>query len=614
MQLRPYGAYWFEVVVPYGDVEDAMEALARHAEVQFEWHGDHGARNQIDALQGPLALYRILSNQYARFWPPLVLRNRCCDPSIELALEAALARIHHWVSAAKPKLDQYDHLLEERAALGIWPSILNAFVETRIDLGRLAEAGPVFSGACVVLPPRSQRLNLANGLEAQVSLGDGRAILVLVPSEDLEPLRSRVSALGGQCLGIMDWFEGDVSSCAELLRARRVRVDRRMDTLEAQLRALALENGVDQAAAVLERIDWFQQHARDIQCDDGVCWITGWTSEPNRALLEGALREIDVQSPVMFRDPPDSAITPSVSANPTWLRPFEIFTRAIGVPGLQEADPTTWVALLVPLLFGYMCGDVGHGVVIILAGLLLRNRTTLWPLLVFCGIAATGFGFVFGDVFGLEHLIEPLWIRPMDEPLLILLVPVVAGTLVLTLGVVLHAVQTCWRGEGGSRGVADAAQLLVYWGLLLLILDPRWGWLAVAGAMLCVANRLRGRPTPANFVEGVGHLAQGTFEMLMNTLSFARVGAFALAHAALESTVVILAEDAALPGLTFLVLALGNLLIIVLEGVVVSVQTTRLVLFEFFARFFTGEGRQLQPTLAPRLRSRTRTSEPGSHD
>jgi V/A-type H+-transporting ATPase subunit I len=372
--------------------------------------------------------------------------------------------------------------------------------------------------------------------------------------------------------------------------------------LEGHLRALALEHGVERAAAVLERIDWFLDTARDIQCDGEVCWITGWTSEPDRSLLEGALHEVNVHSPVQFRDPPGAATTPSVSTTPIWLRPFEVFTRAIGVPALDEADPTTWVALLVPLLFGYMCGDVGHGMVIMLAGLLLRRRTTLWPLLIFCGLAATAFGFVYGDIFGFEGVIQPLWVRPLDEPLLILMAPVAAGTVVLTVGVLLHAVQTCWRGEGGSQGVADAAQLLVYWGVLLLIVEPRWGWLAVAGLLLCAANQLRGRPNPARFAGGLGHLAQSTFEMLLNTLSFARVGAFALAHSALESTVVILAGDATIPGLAILIVLIGNLLVIVLETVVVSIQTTRLVLFEFFARFFTGEGRQLQPTVPPQLR------------
>jgi V/A-type H+-transporting ATPase subunit I len=243
---------------------------------------------------------------------------------------------------------------------------------------------------------------------------------------------------------------------------------------------------------------------------------------------------------------------------------------------------------------------------IVLAGLVLMRQTTLWPLLVVCGIAATVFGFVYGDVFGYEHLIDPLWVRPLEEPLLILMVPVAAGSLVLTLGVLLHAVQGCWRGEAGHQAASDAAQLMVYWGVLLLMVDPRFGWLAVTGVALCGANRLRGQAKITDLAEGLGMLAQSTFEMLLNTFSFARVGAFALAHAALQSTVIILADSIAIAPLALLAVLLGNLIVVILETVVVSIQATRLVLFEFFIRFFAGEGRALEPATPPRSGSSAR--------
>ena len=87
-------------------------------------------------------------------------------------------------------------------------------------------------------------------------------------------------------------------------------------------------------------------------------------------------------------------------------------------------------------------------------------------------------------------------------------------------------------------------------------------------------------------------------QMLVNTLSFARVGAFALAHASLSAAVVTMADSAPLwAGL--LIMVVGNLVIIVLEGLVVSIQTTRLVLFEFFNRFLRGSGRVFRPLPIP---------------
>ena len=88
-------------------------------------------------------------------------------------------------------------------------------------------------------------------------------------------------------------------------------------------------------------------------------------------------------------------------------------------------------------------------------------------------------------------------------------------------------------------------------------------------------------------------------QILINTLSFARVGAFALAHAGLASAVVALAQASNNALVGAIVLVLGNGLILIVEGLVVSIQTTRLVLFEFFTRFFRPEGREFRPLAAP---------------
>jgi V/A-type H+-transporting ATPase subunit I len=86
---------------------------------------------------------------------------------------------------------------------------------------------------------------------------------------------------------------------------------------------------------------------------------------------------------------------------------------------------------------------------------------------------------------------------------------------------------------------------------------------------------------------------------LVNTLSFARVGAFALAHAALSAAVTSMADSVGSLPIALSIMVLGNLLIILLEGLVASVQTTRLVLFEFFNRFLRGTGRVFRPLPPP---------------
>jgi V/A-type H+-transporting ATPase subunit I len=99
--------------------------------------------------------------------------------------------------------------------------------------------------------------------------------------------------------------------------------------------------------------------------------------------------------------------------------------------------------------------------------------------------------------------------------------------------------------------------------------------------------------------KAVAEMIEGLMRLAVNTLSFVRVGAFALAHAGLSLAVVTLAEGAGGGFAGIVVMILGNALIIAIEGLVASIQMTRLVLFEFFTRFLTAEGRAFRPLAPP---------------
>jgi V/A-type H+-transporting ATPase subunit I len=111
------------------------------------------------------------------------------------------------------------------------------------------------------------------------------------------------------------------------------------------------------------------------------------------------------------------------------------------------------------------------------------------------------------------------------------------------------------------------------------------------------ALRTRQGRARAAFVSA-GELLERGLQLGVNTVSFARVGAFALAHAGLCVAVVELEQAAGKVG-GVIVFVLGNALVLVLEGLVVGIQTTRLVLFEFFARFLRAEGRAFVPLVPP---------------
>jgi V/A-type H+-transporting ATPase subunit I len=121
---------------------------------------------------------------------------------------------------------------------------------------------------------------------------------------------------------------------------------------------------------------------------------------------------------------------------------------------------------------------------------------------------------------------------------------------------------------------------------------------AAAAVCFCAGHAVHARRAMAA-LGAIGELVEKTLQILINTLSFARVGAFALAHAGLSSAIVALMDAAPGTAAKALVLVLGNAVVIVLEAMVVSIQTTRLVLFEFFTRFMQGTGRAFRPLPAP---------------
>jgi V/A-type H+-transporting ATPase subunit I len=220
-------------------------------------------------------------------------------------------------------------------------------------------------------------------------------------------------------------------------------------------------------------------------------------------------------------------------------------------------------------------------------------------LLVPAGLSAAVFGLLFGSVFSLEYLIHPLWLHPLAHPLVVLGVPLVAGVVLLSIGLVLSALGAYWSGTLREWLATDGGFVAVYWGILGAFFNPAGAVVALAGVVAVALGHAWIERDAGAALKALAELLERTLQILINTLSFARVGAFALAHAGLSSAVVGLAHAAG-GGAGFIVVQIiGNVVIVALEGLVVSVQTTRLILFEFFARFFQAKGREFRPLLPP---------------
>jgi V/A-type H+/Na+-transporting ATPase subunit I len=180
-------------------------------------------------------------------------------------------------------------------------------------------------------------------------------------------------------------------------------------------------------------------------------------------------------------------------------------------------------------------------------------------------------------------------------------VPLFAGAALLLVGLALNALEAWWRHAFTEWLQREAGLVAVYLGLVLAPFHAAGWGLAAAGALAFLGGRALHARRAAAALPAAGALVEGTLQILVNTVSFARVGAFALAHAGLSAAVIALG-DAAGGGIAgVLVLAAGNAVVLVLEGLVVGIQTTRLILFEFFVRFLAGRGREFHPLAPPTI-------------
>ncbi len=377
----------------------------------------------------------------------------------------------------------------------------------------------------------------------------------------------------------------------------------RRESIATELQALAQRHELAAALADLDIVAWLLRHGSALEASERLVWVTGWTTAADEAAFCAPLSRRGLPCVVQFPPPPAGADAPLRLANPPWVRIFEPFARLLGQPGRDEADPSAVVAIVAPLLFGFMFGDVGQGALLCLAGAWLRRRAPMLVLLVPGGAMAMVFGLLFGTVFAREDLIPALWLRPLHEPVTLLLAAVVLGATILLCGLALNALQANWRGAARQWWARDAGLALAYASLLVAFAWPGALWLALAGASWFALGSLRGAAaTPAGALAALGaglaKFAEQLLQLLVNTVSFARVGAFALAHAGLSLAVTGIADAAG--GLGYwVVLVLGNALILALEGLVVGIQTTRLLLFEFFVRFLEGSGRAFRPLPLP---------------
>jgi V/A-type H+/Na+-transporting ATPase subunit I len=365
--------------------------------------------------------------------------------------------------------------------------------------------------------------------------------------------------------------------------------------------------------------------------------ISGWVPAYEHEKLVETIRECtsnrfikeDMPAEELERFKSGEVNVPVKFQNPKFLRPFEMVVSNFSLPAYNTIDPTIIVAITFLLMFGVMFGDVGQGSILAAFGgfMMSRKKFTeavrrIGTLILYCGISSIIFGFLFGSVFGFEELIPTLWLKPTENTTQLMILAVLFGAALISVGIILNIINSIKRkrhfdGIFSKTGLVGG---LIYWICIGLAIKATTSAGAistpVALALLLPPLLLLffREPIKKLFNPGERIFEHGVFtyiiESLMelfelflgylaNTISFIRVAAFALSHAALFLAIFAVTDSLpdTVPGnfATVLIHIFGNILIILLEGMIVTIQCIRLEYYEFFSKFYEGGGSRYQP-------------------
>ena len=354
----------------------------------------------------------------------------------------------------------------------------------------------------------------------------------------------------------------------------------------------------------------------------GACALAGWMpADRVDALAAGLAAAGGAVVPLPY---PRGAEPPTLLTGPPTKRALSPLVQTYGTVPYADVDPTwlAWASYV--LMFGMMFGDVGEGLALVAVAVALRagwprwarRFRRAWLFVAGAGVAATGFGVLYGEFFGPTGVIPAVWLDPLDRPVTLLVAAAGLGALMLAGAYALGTVNR-WR-EGGwaaalyaPSGVAGTALYLgagligAGWYLRQDVMLGAGALVAVAGLALAATGFAAGAGGGgAGWTQAAVELFDLVIRIGSNVVSFTRLAAFGLTHAALsllvwEGTQALWGKGGAAIVAAVVVFAAGTALAFGLEALVAAVQALRLEYYELFSRVFVTQGRPFTPWHVP---------------
>lgn len=332
---------------------------------------------------------------------------------------------------------------------------------------------------------------------------------------------------------------------------------------------------------------------------------------------------------IEFEDRPahsDKRLQPPTRLMNHWLsKPFAFFVEMYGIPEYEGFDPTALVAITYTLLFGIMFADLGQGLLLSAFCFILYHKKgyALAAIGERIGLSSALFGILYGSFFGNETALNPLYqmlFQLEDKPIdvldssftmTLLLCAVGIGVIIICICMLINTIMSLKNhqladalfSQNGLAGLVFYTSLL--YGVVMMLMNKNvmntlYILILIVLPLVLVflkepiENKMQHKRL---FPDGFGSFFTSSFfelfEVLLtfiaNTMSFLRVGGFVLSHAGMMLVVMTLAEMVG-PNAAWVVIIIGNLFVMVLEGMIVGIQVLRLQFYEMFSRFYEGKG------------------------
>ena len=310
---------------------------------------------------------------------------------------------------------------------------------------------------------------------------------------------------------------------------------------------------------------------------------------------------------------------PTRLKNNSIFRPFEYMVNMYGAPNYNEIDPTPFFAITYMLLYGLMFGDLGQGLVFLaLSFWISKKNKTYGSILRRVGISASIFGLMYGSFFGKEDVIPTLLIKPFDNVMTVLIASVVFGVVLMVISYLIGIYNKVGKQhniEEGIFGKEGLAGLMMMLSFIIIILNlvgkspipmPVGTVVLILSIIMVIfkqpiarkitgSKRLYDSSKGDYYIESSFSIIEALLSVFSNLVSFTRVGAFAINHVGLYMAFEVMAKLAGGGFWSFIILLLGNVLIIGLEGMIVFIQGLRLEFYEMFSKYYEGDGRKFRP-------------------